>query len=50
MVKELYANVKDIQNNVVQVRGRSVPLPSNAMNAYYHILNIQGDEYLTYES
>lgn len=43
MDKEFYAKAKDMQNNMVQVCGRLVPLTSNAINAYYHTPNIQGE-------
>lgn len=44
IVQEFYANAKETEGHVVQVRGRAVSYDKAIINAYYHIPNIAGDD------
>lgn len=51
VVKEFYANERDSDNKVVQVRGRSISFSRNAINAYYNLPTIWDDRhYLSHGS
>lgn len=45
VVKEFYANAHDSDNNVVQVRGRSVSFSPNAINTYYNFPTLRDDSH-----
>lgn len=48
VVKEFYVNVKEVRNNVVQLREILVAFDSTSINAYYETIPIDNDEFTEY--